>query len=75
MLDKLFRLTQKARQDRSLEPLIRSCHQLVSERGQANVYALARQVIDGYRALPAARHEAFFAARATISPPPIWPAC
>ncbi|MCB2018109.1 MAG: malonyl-CoA decarboxylase [Hydrogenophaga sp.] len=65
MLDKLFRLTQKARQDRSLEPLIRSCHQLVSERGQANVYALARQVIDGYRALPAARHEAFFAALAT----------
>ena len=65
MLEKLLRLTQKARGDRSLEPLIQSCHLLVSERGQANVYALAVEVIEGYRGLPPARREAFFAALAT----------
>jgi malonyl-CoA decarboxylase len=65
MLERLLRLTQKARSDRSLEPLIKSCHLLVSERGQANVYALAMQVIEGYKGLPAARREAFFAALAT----------
>jgi malonyl-CoA decarboxylase len=65
MLEKLLRLTKKARSDRSLEPLIKSCHLLVSERGQANVYALAIEVIEGYKALPAARREAFFAALAT----------
>jgi malonyl-CoA decarboxylase len=65
MLQKLLRLTQKARSDQSLEPLIKSCHLLISERGQANVYALAVQVIEGYKALPGARREAFFAALAT----------
>ncbi|WP_240538264.1 malonyl-CoA decarboxylase [Rhodoferax sp. PAMC 29310] len=65
MLEKLLQLTQKARSDRSLEPLIKSCHLLVSERGQANVYALAVQVIEGYKGLPATRREAFFAALAT----------
>jgi len=65
MLEKLLRLTQKARADRSLQPLIKSCHLLVSERGQANVFALAVQVIEGYQTLPVARREAFFAALAT----------
>jgi malonyl-CoA decarboxylase len=65
MLEKLLRLTQMAGGDRSLKPLLRSCHQLVSERGQANVYALAVEVIEGYRQLPAARREGFFAALAT----------
>lgn len=65
MLNKLLRLTQKARGDRTLEPLLRSCRQLVSERGQANVYALAIEVIEAYRQLPAARREGFFAALAT----------
>jgi malonyl-CoA decarboxylase len=65
MLDKLLRLTQKARADRRLEPLLRGCRQLISERGQANVYALAVDVIEGYRQLPAPQREAFFAALAT----------
>ncbi len=65
MLEKLLRLTQKARGDRTLEPLLESCRLLISERGQANVYALALKVIEGYSALPAARREAFFAALAT----------
>ena len=65
MLEKLLRLTQKTRGDRTLEPLLESCRLLISERGQANVYALAVKVIEGYRGLPAARREAFFAALAT----------
>ena len=65
MLEKLLRLTQKARGDRTLEPLLESCRLLISERGQANVYALAMKVIEGYSGLPAARREAFFAALAT----------
>ncbi len=65
MLNKLIKLTQKALGDRVLAPLLEACRQLTSERGQANVYALAVQVIDLYRNLPAARREAFFAALAT----------
>lgn len=65
MFDKLLRLTQRARADRRLEPLLLSCRQLVSERGQANVYALSVNVIEGYRQLPAPQREAFFAALAT----------
>lgn len=71
MLDKLLRLTQQTRGDRALKPLIASCQQLLSERGQANVYALAQQAMNQYRALPVARREAFFAALATrFSPDP-----
>lgn len=71
MLEKLKRLAQKALLDRSLAPLLRSCRQLVSERGQANVYALALEVIERYKTLPAAQREAFFAALATgFSPHP-----
>ncbi|AOW13037.1 decarboxylase [Hydrogenophaga crassostreae] len=71
MLEKLLRLTRKARGDRTLEPLLESCRLLISERGQANVYALAVRVIEGYRQVSAARREAFFAALATeFSPDP-----
>ncbi len=65
MLEKLLRLARNAVNDRTIEPLLVSCRLLVSERGQANVYALAKRVIDGYRSLPAPRREAFFAALAT----------
>jgi malonyl-CoA decarboxylase len=65
MLEKLLRLTQKTRGDQSLEPLLAACRLLISERGQANVYALAVKVVEGYRVLPVARREAFFAALAT----------
>lgn len=65
MLEKLLRLARNAVHDRTIEPLLASCRLLVSERGQANVYALALRVIDGYRSLPTARREAFFAALAT----------
>lgn len=64
MLEKILRLARNAVNDRTIEPLLASCRLLVSERGQANVYTLAVRVIDGYRNLPAARREAFFAALA-----------
>ena len=71
MLNRLLKLTQKARSDRVLEPLLESCQQLLSERGQANVYALAQQFMTLYRQLPVARREAFFASLATdFSPDP-----
>ena len=71
MLEQLRRLTRRAQGDGALAPLIRSCHLLVSENGQANVYALAMDVMERYRQLPAQRHEAFFAALATeFSPEP-----
>ncbi|GAA6143860.1 malonyl-CoA decarboxylase [Hydrogenophaga sp. 5NK40-0174] len=65
MLEKLLRLTKKAMGDQTVEPLLRSCHQLVSESGQASVYTLAVEVIERYQQLPAGRREAFFAALAT----------
>ena len=65
MLEKLLRLTKKAMGDQTVEPLLRSCHQLVSESGQASVYTLAVEVIERYQRLPAGRREAFFAALAT----------
>lgn len=65
MLEKLLRLTRAALSDRAIEPLLASCRLLISESGQANVYALAQRVIEGYGSLPAARREAFFAALAT----------
>ena len=65
MLEQLLRLAQKARTDHSIKPLVEACRRLLSERGQANVYDLALQVIEGYRALAPARREAFFASLAT----------
>lgn len=71
MLERLLKLTRKAQGDGALAPLVRSCRQLVSERGQANVYALALEVMERYRQLPGSRHAAFFAALATeFSPDP-----
>lgn len=65
MLDKILRLARRATRDRAVEPLLASCRLLVSERGRANVYALALRAIDGYKNLPTARRESFFAALAT----------
>jgi len=65
MLEQLLRLAQKARTDHAIKSLVEACRRLLSERGQANVYDLALQVIEGYRALAPARREAFFASLAT----------
>jgi len=55
MLEQLLRLAQKARTDHAIKPLVEACRRLLSERGQANVYDLALQVIEGYRALAPTR--------------------
>lgn len=65
MLEQLLCLAQKARTDHAIKPLVEACRRLLSERGQANVYDLALQVIEGYRALAPTRREAFFASLAT----------
>lgn len=71
MLQKLRNLAARARADRTLDPLLRACRQLLSERGQANVYALSQDVTTQYQSLPPSHRAAFFAALATeFSPQP-----
>ncbi|MEJ7932226.1 malonyl-CoA decarboxylase [Ramlibacter sp. AN1015] len=65
MLQKLRNLATRSRSHRALAPLLRACHQLVSERGQASVYALSQEVMTLYRELPPTERVAFFAALAT----------
>lgn len=72
MLTQLMKLARKAKgADSALASLIDACHQLMSERGQANVYALAQQVMAEYGRLSMAKRAAFFAELATgFSPDP-----
>ncbi|MBL0418959.1 malonyl-CoA decarboxylase [Ramlibacter sp. AW1] len=65
MLQKLRSLASQARSDLALAPLLRACRQLLSERGQASVYALSQQVLSQYADLPPGQRTAFFAALAT----------
>ena len=70
--ERLKRLASRAAEDQGLTTLLQSCRKLISERGQANLYALAREVIEAWTALPAARRGAFFAVLATeFSPDPL----
>jgi len=61
----LTTLGNKAKVDGGFSQLVDACHQLVSERGQANLYALAAAVVDGWARLQKDRYEAFFAVLAT----------
>ena len=61
----LLALGQGAKADGGFAKLVDACHQLVSERGQANMYVLAAAVVKGWDALSHDRHEAFFAVLAT----------
>jgi malonyl-CoA decarboxylase len=61
----LITLGNKAKADGGFSQLVDACHQLVSERGQANLYALATAVVDGWNSLQRDRYEAFFAVLAT----------
>lgn len=64
-LKNLLALGQRAKADGGFAQLVDACHQLVSERGQANMYVLASAVVRGWQALSADRQEAFFAVLAT----------
>lgn len=61
----LLALGQRAKADGGFAKLVDACHQLVSERGQANMYVLAAAVVRGWEALSQDRQEAFFAVLAT----------
>ena len=61
----LLALGQRAKSDGGFARLVDACHQLVSERGQANMYVLAAAVVRGWEALSIDRQEAFFAVLAT----------
>jgi len=61
----LTSLGNKAKADGGFSRLVDACNQLVSERGQANLYALATAVVEGWQGLSRERHDAFFAVLAT----------
>ena len=54
----LTTLGNKAKADGGFSQLVDACHQLVSERGQANLYALATAVVDGWNSLQRVRRMA-----------------
>ena len=65
MFEKLWAVAKQAQEDRGFKQLIQACHRLLSERGQANMYALATEVVTRWEALAPPKHEAFFAVLAT----------
>lgn len=66
MLNKLWAMTRQAKQtDGGFSDLVQACHKLVSERGQANMYALGSEVVRAWQGLNKSKREAFFAALAT----------
>lgn len=65
MFEKLWSMAKKAQEDRGFRQLVQACEGLLSERGQANMYALADEVVGRWIDLPTSRHEAFFAVLAT----------
>ncbi len=66
MLSKLWAMTRHAKQtDGGFSDLVQACHKLVSERGQANMYALGNEVVKAWQDLNKNKREAFFAALAT----------
>ncbi len=65
MLSKLWAMARRAKEDGGFSAMVDACHRLISEKGQANLYALAAEVIDAWHGLKSHKKEAFFAALAT----------
>jgi malonyl-CoA decarboxylase len=65
MLGKLWAMARRAKEDGGFSQLVQACHRLISEKGQANLYALATEVIAAWQGLNNSKREAFFAALAT----------
>ena len=65
MLTKLWAMARRAKEDGGFSAMVEACHKLISEKGQANLYALAAEVIDAWHGLKSHKKEAFFAALAT----------
>ena len=54
------RVSQRGSQDRQLRSLLLDCRRLLSERGEANSVAIARQLVDRFAALPDEQQAGFF---------------
>ncbi len=65
MLSKLWAMAHRAKEDGGFSAMVDACHRLISEKGQANLYALASEVIEAWHGLKSHKKEAFFAALAT----------
>jgi malonyl-CoA decarboxylase len=60
MLEGLKSATRKAQVERGLRALVINCRQLLSERGEANSVAIARDLVARFTALPEAQQAMFF---------------
>ncbi len=71
MLDELRNAARRAVDESAVRLLLRDCKRLLSDRGEANSAAIARQLVDRFNALPAAGQAAFFRRLASdFSPDP-----
>jgi malonyl-CoA decarboxylase len=60
MLDSLKTVARRVGDDRQLRSLMLDCKRLLSERGEANSVAIARQLVARFSALPEAQQSGFF---------------
>ncbi len=60
MLEGLRTAARQASRDRALRSLLADCHRLLSERGEANSVAIARDLVARFRALPDPQQGSFF---------------
>ena len=60
MLEELKSAARKAQGERGLRSLMTGCKQLLSERGEANSVAIARDLVARFTALPDAQRATFF---------------
>jgi malonyl-CoA decarboxylase len=69
LIDSIRDATQRLVAQRELDALMRTCHHLLSARGEANSAGLASRAIEHYRRLPDAAHLSFFDALANAFNP------
>jgi malonyl-CoA decarboxylase len=71
MLEELKSAARRASDGRQLRGLLLDCHRLLSERGEANSVAIARQLVARFSALPEEQQAGFFDKLSTdFSPDP-----
>lgn len=71
MLEELKTAARRATDGRQLRSLLLDCHRLLSERGEANSVAIARQLVSRFSALPEEQQAGFFDKLSTdFSPDP-----
>lgn len=71
MLEELKSAARRASDGRQLRSLLLDCHRLLSERGEANSVAIARQLVARFSALPEEQQAGFFDRLSTdFSPDP-----